>query len=1603
MVDIHNLQNNSMIFKTFDNDIDKISAKWGIFGKSFNDIGTAISGKVTEINKNFQATDDLIGSIKNSGDSILQRLYPSKESIQSQMIDVDTLYPDLNDDNFSSILDKLVKTNDQVNSGSITWQKYFSFLNDDEKWQIKFVQNTDLQKASLDDIKEGYENARQSAIAHNKQIKAGTLSAKAATLATKAFSMALNAVATMLISWAISKVVEAIDNYVNRVEIAKEKLSETESELETVNSEIKSIAEQIDAIKSKGSLSITDEEDLDRLRAENEELRIRKRLLEMQKSEDEKQVADYAKENYEKKYGNSKYGTSRETIDNYKNKQSSEKVRLSNNYLTGDVSDSAAISFTEGESNLTRLIAEYELLAEKKANAIKSEDADAIKEYNKELDNLESELINNRTELQGFADDISLEGGDASELAEIKALLSLIDNALFSAGENLSNFINNDVSESDVEQLKLLAESGNLTADELKTNFSEVDEYLKENGLTLEDLISILGLYKDEITGIATETSKAFSKTEMISQLNNMSEGFEELDKIYSSIKDDDPFDFKLLDNTNFKETFSGLESYADFIEQITSNSDDINACQDAFDTLLTEWINSVGVLEGVTEENANLTTSMLEQMGVANAEEVVTKALATAKTNLAAQEQFLTAKKELGTIASNDLANATADEIAEIINEGYASADTKQYLSQLYFAKLDLQNLKIDTQSDIDQLIALANAARTSEEYVGALKAALSTLSSFGAKTVSDANKLANATKYSVAGGQKLNLSDEDQSSIVSATTELNSILNSIQKASLNPADYYAKSNYTGGSTSNKNNGGSSAEQTAEDFNWIERAIKKVQRVIENLSKTVSSTYKTWGTRNKALKEQISAINSEISIQQKAYDYYMKKANSIGLSSSYVQKIQDGSISIETITDENLIEAINSYQELYDQALDCKDAIDDLHESIASLYEEKFNNVASEFEEQLSLLEHLTNTYDNGLAALEAKGYLESTKYYEAMRQVEEQNIEILEKKLDGLVVAMSEAVNSGEVEKNSSAWYSMQQEINSVKEEIQEANTSLIEFNNSIRELKWEQFDYLQERISSISEEIDFLDSLLGNSDLFDDKGQMTNAGLASMGLHGVNYNTYMAQTDKYAEEVLNINKELAEDPYNTTLIERREELLELQRDAILAANDEKQAIADLVEEGINAELEALQELIDKYNEAADSAHDLYTYNKQIKELTSEISSLQKQQIALSGDTSEENRAKIQQINVKLQEAQENLEETEMEHALSETKKLLDELYLEYENILNERLDNIDSLVSDMIDTINANSQTIEETLREETEKVGYTMTEAMQSIWSNDGNANSVITKYGDNFTEQLTSVNTVLNAIAVKMGAIVAESDKEAEETVKKETSTTPVVATPNISKTPTTSTTTTTNKTTSTSTTKTVKVGGKINAGSAQIYDYVGDKSGERQYYRNDPIYTVLEERNGYLKVRHHKLSSGITGWFKKSDVKAYKTGGLVDYTGLAQLDGTPSKPELVLNSKDTENILETVDVARNMVTKGLLSELNEFNKISSISGKIPATSGDTKIGDINITIPIERVMDYNDFVNQLRADPKFEKLVQSMSVNQLFGGSKLEKNKYRWK
>ena len=160
----------------------------------------------------------------------------------------------------------------------------------------------------------------------------------------------------------------------------------------------------------------------------------------------------------------------------------------------------------------------------------------------------------------------------------------------------------------------------------------------------------------------------------------------------------------------------------------------------------------------------------------------------------------------------------------------------------------------------------------------------------------------------------------------------------------------------------------------------------------------------------------------------------------------------------------------------------------------------------------------------------------------------------------------------------------------------------------------------------------------------------------------------------------------------------------------------------------------------------------------------------------------------------------------------------------------------------------------------------------------------------------------------------------------------------------------------------------------------------------------------------------YKDGNGVW-WIDDKELYSYKTGGLADFTGAAWLDGTPNKPELVLNAQDTENFIALKDTLRTMSEQGLsltssgyanvdaISQLSKLTNISDILSRIRNQSNNSSnksIGDINITIPIEHVDDYNDFIAQLQKDKQFEKFVRSVSVDLLSGRSTLAKNKYKW-
>lgn len=883
----------------------------------------------------------------------------------------------------------------------------------------------------------------------------------------------------------------------------------------------------------------------------------------------------------------------------------------------------------------------------------------------------------------------------------------------------------------------------------LKDDFDD-----KALDLSLDDLIiaSNLGVPEDvelsweEFIKLLNEAKdipdEIFSFEEQLSGVESLSKGLDQLADIYKDVQDAGDFDWSsILNNDEFKNTFKDCgKVYDEFIKTVANSPDDIEACQDAFDDLATAYICNSDELKNVTAETKNATVAFLQQKGVTNALQIV--------------EAQLEAQRIKSTMAIDDLKDATYEqitatygEIPALLAEANASDTTRAALFNLITASETFNSTKLSMTQKLKALEELAV--------------------SFG--IVSDAAKTATRS-----------MAIETQIEILRNSGGFNEgQLRTIQSQMTEFAYHEAERefrarfgnivDYSGGGGTGSG-GGSSSKDTEEKIDWIETLLSRLQRTVENLGKTVSATYLTWSTRNNALLSEISAVNEELVVQQKVYQKYMDLANSVGLSDHYKELVQNGTFDVETITDETLKKQIALYKEYYEKALECSDAIQDLTESLAELAKQKFDNISTKFDNIMSTTTSQMDIINAYIELAEEKGHLVSTGYYETLKELEQKNKESLQSEYNALQQALSEAIASGAIQEGSEDWYEMMDAIAEVKKEIIEADIALQEYENTIRELEWEVFDKMQEAMSQVTEEADFLMELMGNDKMHDENGNLTDEGQAVMGLHAMNYNAYMAQADEYGRELAKINEELANDPNNQELLERRQELLEQQREMILAAEDEKQAMLDLIREGYDAMLASMEELIQKKKEMFKEITDMRDFEKNIKDQVAELDKLRKQLLAYQGDDSEGSKATIQQLEEKIREAEENLEQTEYDKYISDMEKLLDVIYSETEAWINERMDAEAELLQQIIDETNANADEIKEVLEGQAEDVGMKLSDALSSIWTTDGGVKDVVSMYGNTISGQMTTVATILQSIKDAIAAMVTESDEVAEDDI-----------------------------------------------------------------------------------------------------------------------------------------------------------------------------------------------------------------------------------------
>lgn len=187
-------------------------------------------------------------------------------------------------------------------------------------------------------------------------------------------------------------------------------------------------------------------------------------------------------------------------------------------------------------------------------------------------------------------------------------------------------------------------------------------QLMNETGLSAEALAQ-------KINGLVNASTQLSSMSTQISKISDML-----ADKKNGTVA-------SASDLAGFDVSVRGLESWDEFEEVMGSSESSMDQCQKAANALATEWVNDGNFLANLTDENKQYYITQLEDMGVKNAEQIVTEALAK-------KEEELRFEKLLSADASTDLQNATVADILKLQNLGDITEQEKAKLAAFTLEK---------------------------------------------------------------------------------------------------------------------------------------------------------------------------------------------------------------------------------------------------------------------------------------------------------------------------------------------------------------------------------------------------------------------------------------------------------------------------------------------------------------------------------------------------------------------------------------------------------------------------------------------------------------------------------------------------------------------------------------------------------------------------------------------------------------------------------------------------------------------------------------------------------------------------------------------------
>lgn len=954
----------------------------------------------------------------------------------------------------------------------------------------------------------------------------------------------------------------------------------------------------------------------------------------------------------------------------------------------------------------------------------------AVDKYNKAVaSGDESKIEDARTGLNNVKNSIDLTSEDWKRYGGIitsvfdQASTGIYDfrDAVVSNQDGIKN-LTNDLKGLSKEDLLAMADDGQVD------NFDKLVEAGKKYGLTAEDVISVLQklkLVQDDVAESGTKAFAPLTKEEVISNINSLSTGFESLDKIMNSMQDKNPFNYALLDDKNFKETFSGLgEEYTKFIETISSSPNDVKAAQSAFDGLVTTWIDSTGVLNNLTEDNSNLAIAMLKNMGVANADEVVTTRLAVAQEHLAAQKAYTSDM-------SDALSNATASEIPKLVDEATQSDIAKVALAGLAIEKANVNGTALDTSGDIENIIALTGV-------IGSANTALKALNTL---------KAGGNVGYGLGG-------KEGYDAVVAAAQK--EVDDAIKKAS----EYKGKGAntnaiYGGGTKTNKPS--SSKEKTkkefSEMFDWTQISIDRVDEEIDRLKNKISDAngYKLknqlTGTAFDEMSKKIAGLESQLNT-------YQDKLSSAGekLSESYIDKIKNGTLEVETVTDEVISNNIKEYQKWYNQINDVNKELDSTKKAMQELAKSRLDNIITDFNSLTSLMEKYSSYRKNLVDLQKSLGQEISNTDYEQLMNQQEAIYNQLQNEYSSLQSELSKAVSTGTIKVGSEEWRKYNGELIDINSSMNDAVSSMNDFRKALMDLPFEQLKSVASEFDRINSGIGTMIDVMGSGGTTEN-GMITAKGLAQIALYGKQYANSKQLAAEYANAIEELNSayengSLTQAEYNDKL----SEFTSAQLSAVKATKEAEDAILQFRKTAIQEQIDDYNKLIEAKKRAMQEDKTYADYLDEVAEKQKTISTLTAKIDELSTRSDSSDRSAIAmrlQLENDLTNAKKDLAKTQADYAYDQQLNSLDKQAEEYQNAKDKELKDLETstdaqqkVIQDYLGQVKDNYKTVYNTLSKYGSDYNIEMTSDLVSPWDS---ANSAVNTFQSAVSDAIAQIN------------------------------------------------------------------------------------------------------------------------------------------------------------------------------------------------------------------------------------------------------------------